>query len=97
MLRYGLIALPLIEIALFVLVGRAIGVLPVLGLVLASGALGLSLMRREGVEAAMHQSEHFSPTHENVLARLADTYASTVSQIDPVQAPSAPNAIAAAI
>ena len=38
---------------------------------------------REGVETASHQSEHFSTTHENVLARLADTYASTVSQLQP--------------
>ena len=38
---------------------------------------------REGIEAAIDQSEHFPVTHENVLARLADTYASTVSQLQP--------------
>ena len=38
---------------------------------------------REGIDAATQQSEHFSVTHENVLARLADTYASTVSQLQP--------------
>lgn len=38
---------------------------------------------RQGIDAATHQSEHFSVTHENVLARLADTYASTVSQLQP--------------
>jgi high frequency lysogenization protein len=38
---------------------------------------------REGIEAAIEQTEHFSATHENVLARLADTYASTVSQLQP--------------
>ena len=38
---------------------------------------------REGIEAASQQREHFSITHENVIARLADTYASTVSQLQP--------------
>jgi high frequency lysogenization protein len=38
---------------------------------------------REGIEIASQQSEHFSVTHENVIARLADTYASTVSQLQP--------------
>ncbi len=38
---------------------------------------------RQGIDTATHQSEHFSVTHENVLARLADTYASTVSQLQP--------------
>lgn len=38
---------------------------------------------REGIEAAIEQTEHYPATHENVLARLADTYASTVSQLQP--------------
>ena len=38
---------------------------------------------RQGIDTAIGQSEHFSITHENVLARLADTYASTVSQLRP--------------
>lgn len=38
---------------------------------------------RDGIDTATQQSEHFSITHENVLARLADTYASTVSQLQP--------------
>ena len=38
---------------------------------------------REGIETAMEQAEHFTMTHENVLARLAETYASTVSQLQP--------------
>jgi high frequency lysogenization protein len=38
---------------------------------------------REGIGVATQQSEHFSVTHDNVLARLADTYASTVSQLQP--------------
>jgi high frequency lysogenization protein len=38
---------------------------------------------REGIDAATQQSEHFPITHENVLARLADTYATSVSQLAP--------------
>lgn len=38
---------------------------------------------RAGIDTAAQQSEHFSVTHDNVLARLADTYASTVSQLQP--------------
>jgi len=38
---------------------------------------------RDGIDAATLQSEHYSVTHENVLARLADTYATTVSQLQP--------------
>lgn len=38
---------------------------------------------REGIDAATQQIEHFAVTHENVLARLADTYATTVSQLQP--------------
>lgn len=38
---------------------------------------------RVGIDTATQQSEHYSVTHENVLARLADTYASTVSQLQP--------------
>lgn len=41
--------LPLIEIAGFVLVGGAIGVLPTLGLVLASAVLGVILLRVQGL------------------------------------------------
>jgi UPF0716 protein FxsA len=42
------LALPLLEIAGFVLVGRQIGVLPTLGLVLASGIAGSALLRHQG-------------------------------------------------
>ncbi len=38
---------------------------------------------RRGIDTATSQRQHFSVTHENVLARLADTYASTVSQMQP--------------
>lgn len=43
------------------------------------------LMRalRDGIEGARRQAEHFSITHENVIARLADLYASTISTLQP--------------
>lgn len=47
------IVLPIVEIALFIQVGSAIGVLPVIALVLASAVLGVAVMRRQGAQAAM--------------------------------------------
>ncbi len=38
---------------------------------------------REGIEGARRQAEHFSITHENVIARLADLYANTISTLQP--------------
>ena len=36
-----------------------------------------------GVELATRQSEHFSPTHENVIANIADLYSRTISELGP--------------
>lgn len=36
-----------------------------------------------GIELATRQSEHFSATHENVIANLADLYSRTISKIGP--------------
>jgi len=36
-----------------------------------------------GVESATKQREHFSLTHENVLANLADIYSKTISTLNP--------------
>lgn len=36
-----------------------------------------------GVELATRQSEHFSKTHENVIANLADLYSRTISELGP--------------
>lgn len=36
-----------------------------------------------GVELATRQSEHFSITHENVIANLADLYSKTISELGP--------------
>lgn len=38
---------------------------------------------REGLAAAREQAEHFGVTHDNVIARLADLYANTISQLHP--------------
>lgn len=37
----------------------------------------------EGIERAETQSRHFSATHENVVANLADTYLNTLSTLTP--------------
>lgn len=36
-----------------------------------------------GVELAARQSEHFSITHENVIANIADLYSRTISKLGP--------------
>ena len=36
-----------------------------------------------GVELAERQSEHFSTTHENVIANIADLYSRTISKLGP--------------
>lgn len=37
----------------------------------------------QGIEIAKSQAQHFSPTHENVIARLADIYSETISTLPP--------------
>ena len=49
MIRFALLALPLLEIAGFILVGQAIGVVPTLGLVLLGVVLGALLIRSAGL------------------------------------------------
>ena len=46
---FSVLALPLIEIALFVVIGQAIGVLPTLLGVLLTGAIGAMVLRWQGV------------------------------------------------
>lgn len=45
----GLIALPIIEIAIFIKVGQTIGLLPTLALVIGAAVLGGLLLRQQGV------------------------------------------------
>ncbi len=37
----------------------------------------------DGIDSAISQSEHFSTTHENVIAKLGGIYAETISTIQP--------------
>lgn len=46
-----LVALPMIEIALFITVGDWIGLWPTLGLVVLSAVLGFAVMKRQGIQA----------------------------------------------
>jgi UPF0716 protein FxsA len=48
MLLAGFVAVPVVEIALFVVVGRRIGVLPTVGIVLLTALIGASLVSRQG-------------------------------------------------
>jgi UPF0716 protein FxsA len=45
----GFLVLPLLEIAMFIIVGRAIGLLPTLLLVIAAAVLGAFLLRQQGL------------------------------------------------
>jgi len=40
-------------------------------------------MLSAGIDKAMAQAEHFSPSHENVIANLADLYVTTISKLTP--------------
>lgn len=51
MIRFALLLLPLLEIAGFVIVGREIGVMATLGLVLLGVVVGALLLRRGGLAA----------------------------------------------
>jgi UPF0716 protein FxsA len=46
---FGLIALPIIEIAIFIKVGQTIGLLPTLALILGAAVLGGLLLRMQGM------------------------------------------------
>ena len=68
----GLIALPIIEIAIFIKVGQAIGLLPTLALVIGATILGGLLLRQQGLNlAALVVESHgernlLVPTPDNV-------------------------------
>lgn len=46
---FGLIALPIIEIAIFIKVGQTIGLLPTLALIIGAALLGGLLLRQQGL------------------------------------------------
>ncbi|NGP16727.1 FxsA family protein [Devosia aurantiaca] len=49
LLPLGFLLLPLVEIALFIIVGRAIGLFPTLALVIGAALLGVVLLRQQGL------------------------------------------------
>ena len=51
LIALSFLILPLVEIALFVVVGRAIGVLPTLALVILAAVIGALLLRQQGLQA----------------------------------------------
>ena len=54
------VLVPVVEIALFIRVGGAIGLLPTLAIVLATAALGTWLLRREGVATLARARERMA-------------------------------------
>jgi len=72
-LMLGALALPLIEIALFILVGGWIGVWPTLGLVALAGMAGILLLRGQGAGAmaTMRQAGRPGADPAALLARGA--------------------------
>lgn len=65
------VILPLVEIALFVLVGSEIGVWGTLGLVLGSSLLGLSLIRRQSLSAMRDMQKAEQGQLQNPLSPVA--------------------------
>ncbi|WYK03225.1 FxsA family protein [Cereibacter sphaeroides f. sp. denitrificans] len=65
----AILALPILEIALFVTIGGAIGLLATLLIIFGTAALGVFLLRRQGVEmqAALQMPRRMDP-----LALMAD-------------------------
>jgi len=49
LIAFSFLLLPLVEIALFIVVGRAIGLMPTLGLVILAAVLGGLLLRQQGL------------------------------------------------
>lgn len=49
LLAFGLIALPIIEIAIFIKVGQTIGLLPTLALIIGAALLGGLVLRQQGL------------------------------------------------
>lgn len=68
----ALLAWPLIEIALFVTVGGAIGLWATLGIVIGTGVLGVWLIRRQGMKAGEGLRQAMA-ARRDPGARLAET------------------------
>jgi UPF0716 protein FxsA len=60
LLPLALLLLPLVEIALFIVVGRAIGLLPTLALVVAAAVGGALLLRQQGLSVVSRLRSNMS-------------------------------------
>jgi UPF0716 protein FxsA len=67
----AILALPLIEIALFILVGGAIGLWPTLGLVAAAAVAGSMILRGQGLGAMMEVRRSLDRGQDPALALVA--------------------------
>lgn len=68
----GFFAVPLIEIALFVTVGGWIGLWPTLAIVLGTGVAGVTVIRRQGLQA-MQGLRQAAAVRRNPLGQMADS------------------------
>jgi UPF0716 protein FxsA len=71
MLLLLFIAVPAVELALLIAIGKHLGILPTLGLTFASGALGFVLARRQGLSVARAARERIE-RGEIPLGSMAD-------------------------
>jgi UPF0716 protein FxsA len=66
------VAFPLLELALLIRAGQALGVWPVLGIILATGILGVAILRRQGFKVAEKVSAEMNAGRAPVAA-MADS------------------------
>lgn len=75
-LLVGVIGWPLIEIALFVTLGGAIGLWPTMAIVLGSGFLGVAILRRHGLQSLVQMRSGFALNpHQPLAAGLVTKFA----------------------
>lgn len=67
----GFLAIPLIEIALFVTVGGWIGLWPTLAIVIGTGIAGMAVIRRQGVQA-LQGLRQATQMRQNPLGQMAE-------------------------
>lgn len=71
-LALGLIALPIIEIAIFIKVGQAIGLMPTLALIVGAALLGGLVLRAQGISVLTQLRSNVSAGHMPART-IADT------------------------
>lgn len=67
----GFIAIPMIEIGLFISIGGAIGLIPTLGIVIATALIGTALLRRQGLSVLARARMELN-SGKMPLAEIAD-------------------------